>query len=245
MSWLFSQALVAEFLQAPYSDGEPYVQWNLTPTAQAYLHNGKMTDFSRPSQFGMTFEPLMENLGTDLLTWFLADFPVKTSVSQMSPLLESPDRAVGCGNNLLGSLARYDHISYSWKTPQSSLLADLEEFLATWPKWGIMQDGECFRLAPLVHHIHVRGCSFWPTPVVSDIKGAVKHAYRLPNGRAIIDRKSGRYGAKLTDILGGTPNPTWTEWLMGWPQDWTALKPLAMDKSQYVQQWPFKLCHLD
>ena len=29
-------------------------------------------------------------------------------------------------------------------------------------------------------------------------------------------------------------NPTWVEWLMGWPLEWTGLKPLEMDK---FQQW--------
>jgi hypothetical protein len=32
----------------------------------------------------------------------------------------------------------------------------------------------------------------------------------------------------------GLLNPTWTEWLMGWPLAWTDLKPLATDR---FQQW--------
>ena len=35
---------------------------------------------------------------------------------------------------------------------------------------------------------------------------------------------------------GGQLNPTWVEWLMGWPLGWTDLKPLGMDKCQLVQQ---------
>jgi DNA (cytosine-5)-methyltransferase 1 len=35
---------------------------------------------------------------------------------------------------------------------------------------------------------------------------------------------------------GGKLNPTWVEWLMGWPLGWTDLKPLEMDKCLYVQQ---------
>jgi site-specific DNA-cytosine methylase len=34
---------------------------------------------------------------------------------------------------------------------------------------------------------------------------------------------------------GGSLNPTWVEWLMGWPLGWTDLKPLETDKSQ---RWP-------
>jgi hypothetical protein len=32
--------------------------------------------------------------------------------------------------------------------------------------------------------------------------------------------------------VGGKLNPTWVEWLMGWPLGWTDLKPLEMDKFQ-------------
>jgi len=37
---------------------------------------------------------------------------------------------------------------------------------------------------------------------------------------------------------GGKLNPTWVEWLMGWPLGWTDLKPLEMDKSHSVPQQP-------
>jgi hypothetical protein len=32
----------------------------------------------------------------------------------------------------------------------------------------------------------------------------------------------------LNEQVGGTLNPTWVEWLMGWCLGWTALEPLAM-----------------
>jgi len=34
----------------------------------------------------------------------------------------------------------------------------------------------------------------------------------------------------LNDQIGGQLNPTWVEWLMGWPIGWTDLRPLAMDR---------------
>jgi hypothetical protein len=40
----------------------------------------------------------------------------------------------------------------------------------------------------------------------------------------------------LNDQIGGQLNPTWVEWLMGWPLGWTALKPLGMDKYRQWQQ---------
>jgi len=42
----------------------------------------------------------------------------------------------------------------------------------------------------------------------------------------------------LAAQVGGQLNPTWVEWLMGWPLGWTDLKPLEMDKYPCVQQQP-------
>lgn len=38
----------------------------------------------------------------------------------------------------------------------------------------------------------------------------------------------------LNAVIGGSLNPAWVEWLMGWPVGWTALKPLGMGK---FRQW--------
>jgi len=40
----------------------------------------------------------------------------------------------------------------------------------------------------------------------------------------------------LNAEVGGPLNPTWVEWLMGWPLEWTDLKPLETDKFQQWQQ---------
>ena len=40
----------------------------------------------------------------------------------------------------------------------------------------------------------------------------------------------------LSEQIGGSLNPTWVEWLMGWPLGWTDLKPLETDKSRSAPQ---------
>jgi hypothetical protein len=80
MSWLFSQALVEEYLGENSLDGAQSAPLNGSRTQQAYCAPDKMMDFSRLSQFGMTYKPLTENRGEELLTLYLADFRAKTSV---------------------------------------------------------------------------------------------------------------------------------------------------------------------
>jgi DNA (cytosine-5)-methyltransferase 1 len=75
MSWLFSQALAEEYLGGTSLDGEQSVQSSGNPTQQAYCAPDKMTVFSRLSRFGMTFGPLTEDRGEELLTWFSGGFP--------------------------------------------------------------------------------------------------------------------------------------------------------------------------
>jgi hypothetical protein len=78
MSWLFSQALVEEYLVDTSSDGEQSAPLNGNHTQQAYCVPDKMTAFSRFSRFGMTFKPLTANRGEELLTLYRAAFHAKT-----------------------------------------------------------------------------------------------------------------------------------------------------------------------
>lgn len=50
---------------------------------------------------------------------------------------------------------------------------------------------------------------------------------------------------QMTAGNGGQLNPTWTEWLMGWPLEWTALKPLATDKFRQWRQQHSGFCSAD
>jgi len=152
MSWLFSRALVEEYSAATSLDGEQSAPLSGNLTQLAYLPPDRMTAFSRLSQFGMTFKPLTENLGQDVLTSYLEDFPVRTSQQQdEAQELTEPD--LECGHIWQELLARYDPASSSWRTPQFSLLGDYTEFSETWPRWGSMQDGVSYQRQTLVRPI--------------------------------------------------------------------------------------------
>jgi len=52
--------------------------------------------------------------------------------------------------------------------------------------------------------------------------------YRSPNAKPYSERGGGKKGEQLPNAIGGQLNPTWVEWLMGFPLGWTDLKPQAM-----------------
>ena len=82
MSYLFSQALVAEYSEDICSDGEQSVQSSGSPTQQAYLSHGKTTGFSRLSRFGMTCRPLTDAHGEALLMSYLVASRARTSAQR-------------------------------------------------------------------------------------------------------------------------------------------------------------------
>jgi hypothetical protein len=66
------------------------------------------------------------------------------------------------------------------------------------------------------------GGQMWPTPTAHNAKEC-----NAPS-------ESERNTPTLAAQAGGSLNPTWVEWLMGWPLAWTDLKPLGTDK---FRQW--------
>ena len=237
MSWLYSQALVEEYLGDISLDGEQSVPLSGNLTQQAYLSQDKMTDFSRLSRFGMTYKPLTENLGEELLTLYREDFLVQTSASQEKEQ-ELTENDQECGEKWHGSFTKYDQNMSLWKTHQCSLLGGLDEFLETWPQWGLMRNGECWEQMTLVQTMKEKESGLlqkYPTPSASDgTRGTMPnwvpirpsgHPAQYPLNQALRD---------LTGII-GKPNPIFVEWLMGWPMQWTDLKPLETDKYHSVQ----------
>jgi DNA (cytosine-5)-methyltransferase 1 len=242
----------------------------------------------------MTFKPLTENLGEELLTLYREGFHAKTFQPQgeAQGLMENEAE---CGEKWRGSFVKYDHDLSLWKTHQCSLLGDLDEFLETWPQWGLMRDGECWQQQTLAQTI--RGTesglspnneTFFHTPCTTGLDGgsnsrkALKKrllptpdasqrgptkdynpqaksqsgrtlqsfAAKFPTPQASDNRDRGNMSnpsvqrrvaigkqislSQSVHPTSGQLNPTWVEWLMGWPLEWTDLKPLEMDKSPFA-----------
>lgn len=157
----------------------------------------------RPSRSGATSEtsPTSRRSSSSV-----AGSPVSPYPSSAKGLAKkTPD---GSGLSLRDSFAYYDRRSSCWRTSQGCLFAGLDPFSETWPRAGTTRSGTAFLRPPLVPLIAVTGCSSWPTPLARDEKGAAQRA---------------RYGdeSSLPAAIGGAPNPTWLEWLLGFPPGWT------------------------
>jgi len=145
----------------------------------------------------MTYKPLTESRGEELLTLYLEDFHVKTSVQQ-EKAQELTENEAECGEKWRASFTKYNHDTHSWKTHQCSLLEDLESFSETWPQWGLMRDGECWEQRTLEQTI--RGTEYGlseklPTPKSGDhvsrptskswkAKGAINYSLSNPEIQA-------------------------------------------------------------
>ncbi|SOD42398.1 hypothetical protein SAMN06298226_2737 [Nitrosovibrio sp. Nv4] len=257
MSWLFSQALVAEYSAASSSDGEQSAQLNVMPTQHKFWRNDKTMEFSRLSQFGLTLNLLTESRGAELLMSYLEAFPARTlALQERAP--ESQESEADCGRKWRGSLAKYDPVSRSLKTAQLSLIEDLTGCSLTLPRWGLMRNGECYPQPMLVHPTCESESGLWQTLTADDAHDRVNgkwnsrgepklsaqvklypticaRDYRYP-GKSRMERTGGKQGEVLPQVIGGPLNPTWAEWFMGWPIGWTEFDPSATGKFPYAQQ---------
>ena len=303
MSWLFSQALAAEYSVDNCSDGTPFAPSSVTTMPAAYLSHDKTTVTSRRSRSGMTFALLMDARGEELLTSFLAAFRAKTYLLPVKEQ-ESLENEADSGEKWQGLLARFDQDTLSWKTAQPLSQKDSGRFSEIWPRWGMMRDGDASALNIPAHlmgatefgllrrrnrdnqyakqttdgsaigaphqslaadattengsastaengptrFIMKNGTAarsaappMWPTPQANE------DAAGTPAGK--MQRMLGNHpavrGNSPEEWKTGTLNPTWVEWLMGWPLGWTALEPLGTDKYQQWRRLHGERCELD
>jgi hypothetical protein len=236
MSWLFSRALVEAFSAATCSAGEPCAQLNVMPTPRPFWLRDRTMEAWRPSQFGLTCAALTADRGAALLTWYLEGFPARTSAS-LAPATGSTVNAPASGWKWPASFAKYDPAASSWRTRQCSLVEDSTAFSQTWPAWGSLRDGECLEHTTPPLATSEKGCGLWPTPTKRDSRTL---AGSQPPKRSPTSGLPLAWTIALTltpeQRSGGRLNPTWVEWLMGWPMGWTDLQPLATARFREWQQ---------
>lgn len=259
MSWLFSQALVAEYSAATCWDGAPSAPLSVMHTQHKFWRNDKTMETSQLSRFGLTCAALTEDRGEDLLMWFRADSRVRTyQLPGLELGLKVLDR--GSGSKWLESSVRFDRASSSWRTHQCLWEEDLPWSSVTLPRWGTTLSGLVYRHRIQERPINATESGLWPTPTVHGnhnrpgssktagwgLSSAVKlwptpTAMNSSGGAALSKWGGSNARAKLKTMvtpeeLHGPLNPQWVEWLMGWPIGWTDLKPLEMAKFREWQR---------
>ena len=161
---------------------------------------------------------------------YLEGFPVRTFPSQEKEMVLT-DKDQACGNTWQGSLAKFDHDSSSWKTPQCSLFGGGQESLQTLPRSGMTRDGLLWEQPTLALRIKETEFGLLPTPKAQDSRHASSR--HLGNDK--------HWESNLGEVFVAATNskkmpPNFCEAMMGWPLEWTDLKPLEMDKFQQWQQ---------
>ena len=290
MSWHYLQEQEVVSSEDISWDGKQFVQSKSKTTLGEYCLPDSETESFQDSQYGMTLRRSTENPGEGELMWYQGDSPVRTYlhkeiiINRVKGLMETE---AAYGVRWHESFAKYDHSMSLWKTRQTSLFEDLTESLEIWPRWGMMQNGECWERvmsdmtivekeyglsqqesgnqlslqqtcqnANAVENFGVTNVmnttqtahaldqhqtsmntqnveclrKLLPTPVASDHRGGTA-AIRKDKGKQRLDQ----WKDYVKSVYGMTyPHPTHSEMRMGWPTEWSDLKPLAMDK---FQQW--------
>ena len=215
MNWLFSQALVEEYLAANCLDGEQSAQLSGSHIQQAYCAPDKMTAFSRLSQFGMTFKPLMESRGEELLMSYLAGFHAKPIPQQRQAAIQRTTFGLRCGESWQMSLP---HTSL----PKTSAELQLTKQQTTVNRWVTKPKQLPYQRKTWVLTTFGKDIGYLHTPTT------------MANFLAKSMQKWN--SCKAWTKTFGLITPNHYEWLMGWPLGWTDLKQLEMGKSHCAQQ---------
>ena len=205
----------------------------MTTTANESLQRESQTESCETHPYSAISEhSSVKGTPTAIRDWLMSsllDFHVRTCPSQIEPRPASKANDPGSGLPSKTLFALFDRDLSCWKTVQRSLFADSSELQTTWPRWGTAFGGECWEHITLDSRINANaGGVSLPTPLAEDWKGGTT---ALRDGKLRTDQF--RHYVKIK--FGWTyPNPDYSEAVMGWPIEWTALEPLAMGK---FQQW--------
>jgi len=215
-----------------FSDIPASVLSRLSLTAEKSCSSGNVTESCHGFQSGMTCEPSTESRGEDLSMSCAEGSPVRTLRREVRPQQDLTANEAVSGEKWPEWFAKLNQDSCSWKTRQLSLLEGLDEFCATWPRWGMMQGGECSVLEMLEHDTSARGCLSFPTVTASWAGHGPGLSNNLENLR-MSEKCTWNTLATITDFGWRWPAAL-CEWMMMWPIKWSALEPLETDK---FQQW--------
>lgn len=250
MAWIYlAESEGSQSLWSRGSGRSPIVSLTSTRARHSWIVWKKGRSASLRS--GTTSEPLKQNI-FPRSTSSSEGSHVRTSVLlELERAWKESD--LPCFSRSSDSLANFDPDSFSWKTSQLSLFGGLTEFSWSSLRWGTIVDGRLFQPRKLEPHTCAKDGSYWPTPLASDgAKGGPNQRgskgnlalpaavmkfptpcardYRAGDRPDSVRAQTRDYSPNLNDVAapGGQLNPTWVEWLMGFPLGWTELRGSGM-----------------
>lgn len=113
-------------------------------------------------------------INQDMLTLLLEDFRAKIYLMREKWRV-SKENEVGFGLKCTAFVGRLDLNTSSLKIAQLSLLEDLSKSYATFPRSGIMQNGNVYQTTRLDTHTKEKGFILLPTPTKSDHKATYQN----------------------------------------------------------------------
>lgn len=249
MSWHYLQGPVEGCWDRDSLDGAPPALLRLIPTADPSCSPGKEMGTLSHSRSGTTSKRSTGARGPEQLTLFQEASRAKISAQQVK-VEAFPEIVQAFGLKCCELLERYGLVLSSQKIRRICALEDLPPSSKDLPNWGMTADGVCWALGTSVRRMNATAYGLlqkWPTPRAIDVpsiktRDVVKVA---PTGPCTISPSGHLYRPSLTStaiyradptLSRGVPRgrvcPKFREWLMGWPINWTAKKPLAMDRFQ-------------
>ena len=163
------------------------------------------------------------------LDWVMMESPLTLSAEDsLAKTSAPPEKAQGlpendlaCGMNTIDLSTKSARNTRSSKTSQPFALADWTRYSGGSLRSGTMRNGIVFPHPPLAPLTKGTAFGLWPTPRASEWKGvgplgSKSHQYRLKKG--YLDAT-----VQEREQATGPLNPTWVEWLMGFPLGHTDL----------------------
>jgi hypothetical protein len=225
------QALAAASSPPAYSDTALCVPSKKMPIAETSSSITKIPVILSRSQFGTISQHLTDISGTDLLTWYKADFRVKILAPAVS-VPASPEREADYGKRCTELFAKSSRVMSLSKMCAIYSCGAWQPSSPTFPPQGSMQNGVCYPHPPLERAINAHDFGYsenrtlFPTPSTYGVGGS--------------------WGKqKFKEIFGidsRQMNPMWLANIMGFPTDWTHCEVLEMPKYRSVPQWLSRFC---
>ena len=222
MAWLISRALIdsyessrsslgqeVESSEESYLAGAQSAPSSSTHTPQAYLSLARMTAFSRLSRYGMTFAPLTDDRGEDVLTWYREASPVRTSQSSSETQQVLLAHEAGSGLKWRASSESVNLDLFSSKTRQPSSGEASTALSETLPRWGMFRGGQLLEPTTQVLPTIENDSGWWATPAARDWKDTPGMSKKREKGKHRIDMLPRQVYASLDGSESFTP-PTAT-----------------------------------